>query len=71
MRPSAAPGKPSCAKQLAQYGVCLACQLAARVASLEPEDLLNLKFMLGAKQSPRSQWGNRNVYGGSVPEVAP
>lgn len=55
-------GKSAHAKQLVQYGVCIACQLAARVASLEPEDLVNLKFMLGAKQSPRAQWGNRNVY---------
>lgn len=55
-------GKPAFAKQLAQYGVCIACQLAARIASLQPEDLVNLKFMLGVKQSPRAQWGNRNVY---------
>lgn len=55
-------GKPAHAKQLVQYGVCVACQLAARVASLQPEDLINLKFMLGVKQAPRSTWGNRNVY---------
>lgn len=36
--------------------------IAARVASLEPEDHDILRFMLGVKQSPRSQWGNRNVY---------
>ena len=55
-------GKPAFAKQLAQYGVCIACQLSARVASLKPEDHDILRFMLGVKQSPRSQWGNRNVY---------
>ena len=55
-------GKPAFAKQLAQYGVCIACQLAARVASLEPEDLDILRFMLGVKQSPRATWGNRNTY---------
>lgn len=55
-------GKLAFAKQLVQYGVCIACQLAARVASLQPDDLVNLKFMLGVKQSPRAQWGNRNVY---------
>ena len=55
-------GKPAFAKQRHQYGVCIACQLAARVASLEPEDHDILRFMLGVKQSPRSQWGNRNVY---------
>ena len=55
-------GKPAFAKQLAQYGVCIACQLAARVASLQPEDLDILRFMLGVKQSPRANWGNRNTY---------
>lgn len=55
-------GKPAHAKQLVQYGVCIACQWDARVASLEPEDHDILRFMLGVKQSPRSQWGNRNVY---------
>ena len=49
-------GKPAHAKQLAQYGVCIACQWDARVASLEPEDHGILRFMLGVKQSPRSQW---------------
>ena len=55
-------GKPAHAKQLVQYGVCIACQLAARVASLQPEDFDILRFMLGVKQSPRATWGNRNTY---------
>jgi hypothetical protein len=47
--------KPAFAKQLAQYGVCIACQLAARIASLEPEGLVNLKFMLaGSSHRARS-----------------
>lgn len=62
LKQKCACGKVAHAKQLVQYGVCIACQLAARVASLQPEDHDILRFMLGVKQSPRSQWGNRNVY---------
>lgn len=55
-------GRTAPAKQLAQHGKCVACLLAARVATLEPEDLDILRFMLGVKQSPRAHWGNRNTY---------
>ena len=56
-------GKAAPAKQLAQYGVCVACQLDARIASLQPGDIEKLRHALGAStQRPKSGWGFRNYY---------
>lgn len=56
-------GKSTTAKQLAQYSKCFACKLAARVATLQPEDMDILRHMLGAtNHHPRSSWGFRNEY---------
>jgi len=55
-------GKAAFAKQLAQHGKCTACQLADRIATLQPDDLHILKWMLGVAQSHRAQWGCRNHY---------
>ena len=55
--------KAAPAKQLAQHGKCVACQLAARVATLQPEDLEILRHMLGATpHHPVARWGFRNEY---------
>jgi hypothetical protein len=56
-------GKAAFAKQLAQHGKCVACQLADRVATLQPEDLEILRHMLGATpHHPVARWGFRNEY---------
>ena len=56
-------GKAAKAKQLDQHGKCVACQLADRVATLQPEDLGILQHMLGATpHHPVARWGFRNEY---------
>ncbi|MBV6321933.1 hypothetical protein [Duganella violaceipulchra] len=56
-------GKAATAKQLDQHSKCVACQLADRVATLQPEDLAILRHMVGATDHhPRSRWGFRNEY---------
>lgn len=56
-------GKRALARQLAQHGKCVACQLADRVATLAPGDLEILRFMLGAtSHHAQSRWGFRNHY---------
>ena len=56
-------GKAAFARQLAQHGKCVACQLADRVATLEPGDIDILRFMLGATpHHAQSKWGFRNEY---------
>jgi hypothetical protein len=56
-------GKAATAKQLDQHGKCVACQLADRVATLQPEDLEILRHMLGATpHHPVARWGFRNEY---------
>ncbi len=56
-------GKASTAKQLAQYGKCAACALAAVRAAIMPGDLAKLQHMLGAVQGkPRNRWGYRNYF---------
>ncbi|TFW15941.1 hypothetical protein [Duganella callida] len=56
-------GKAAPAKVLVQHGKCHACQLADRVATLEPGDADLLLFMLGATPHwPRVRWGYRNHY---------
>lgn len=56
-------GKAAFARQLIQHGKCVACQLADRVATLDPEDLGILRFMVGATAyHPRVNWGFRNHY---------
>ncbi|RFP19162.1 hypothetical protein D0T23_05110 [Duganella sp. BJB475] len=55
--------KSTTSKQLVQHGKCVACQLADRVATLQPEDLEILRHMLGATDHhPRARWGFRNEY---------
>ncbi|OEZ91490.1 hypothetical protein [Duganella phyllosphaerae] len=56
-------GKAAPAKQLAQHGKCVACLFAARVATLQDDDLDVLHHMLGAtSHHPQSRWGFRNQY---------
>jgi len=56
-------GKAAFARQLAQHGRCVACQLADRVATLAPGDLDKLKHALGAvSNQPKRDWGFRNYY---------
>ncbi|TYQ19886.1 UNVERIFIED_ORG: hypothetical protein JN05_01254 [Zoogloea ramigera] len=56
-------GKASPAKQLAQHGKCVACLFAARVATLQDNDLDILHHMLGATlHHPKAHWGFRNQY---------
>lgn len=55
-------GRAAPAKQLVQHERCVTCLLADRVATLEEGDLGILRWMLGAKQSPRAHWGMRNHY---------
>lgn len=56
-------GKAAFARQLIQHGKCISCQLADRVATLDPEDLDILRFMVGATaHHPRVNWGFRNQY---------
>ena len=55
--------KAAPAKQLAQHGKCVACLFAARVATLQDEDLDVLHHMLGATlHHPKAHWGFRNQY---------
>jgi hypothetical protein len=56
-------GKAAPAKQLGQHGKCVACQLAARVATLQAGDIDKLKHTVGAVQHrPKRTWGLRNYY---------
>jgi hypothetical protein len=56
-------GKAAPAKQLAQHQHCVACLFAARVATLQDDDLTILHHMLGATaHRPQSHWGCRNEY---------
>ena len=56
-------GKPAFAKQLVQFGKCVACALADRVVTLEPGDVEKLKHALGAdSRYAKSKWGWRNYY---------
>lgn len=56
-------GKRAFAKQLAQHGKCVACQLADRVATLQDGDLDILHHMLGATpHHAQVRWGFRNEY---------
>lgn len=56
-------GKAAFARQLAQHGKCVACQLADRVAMLAPGDIDKLKHALGAvSNQPKRDWGFRNYY---------
>lgn len=56
-------GKAAPAKQLVQHQHCVACLFAARVATLQDDDLDILHHMLGAKSHhPQSRWGFRNQY---------
>jgi hypothetical protein len=56
-------GKAATAKQLDQHGKCVACLLADRVATLQPEDLEILRHMVGATpHHPVARWGFRNEY---------
>lgn len=56
-------GKAAPAKQLSQHQYCVACLFAARVATLQDDDLDILHHMLGAKSHhPQSHWGFRNQY---------
>lgn len=55
--------KAAPAKQLAQHGKCIACQLADRVATLHAGDLDILRHMLGATPHHAiARWGFRNEY---------
>ena len=55
--------KAAPAKQLAQHGKCVACLFAARVATLQDDDLDILHHMLGATlHHPKAHWGFRNQY---------
>lgn len=64
-------GKAVSAKQLAQHEKCVACLLAARVATLKDGDLDLLHWMLGATaHHPRSHWGFRNHYLVNVQDLA-
>lgn len=55
--------KAAPAKQLAQHGKCVACLFAARVATLQDDDLDVLHHMLGATlHHPKAHWGFRNQY---------
>ncbi|RFP32438.1 hypothetical protein [Duganella sp. BJB476] len=67
-------GNRAFAKQLAQHGKCVACQLADRVATLHEGDIEKLKHALGAtSHRPQSKWGFRNYYcagrGGAAEEA--
>ncbi|KQQ40440.1 hypothetical protein ASF61_06715 [Duganella sp. Leaf126] len=56
-------GKAAPAKQLVQHQHCVACLFAARVATLQDDDLDVLHHMLGATgHHPQSRWGFRNEY---------
>ena len=56
-------GKAAPAKQLVQHQHCVACLFAARVATLQVDDLDILHHMLGAtSHRPQSHWGCRNEY---------
>jgi hypothetical protein len=56
-------GKASTAKQLAQYGKCAACALAAVRDAIMPGDFAKLQHMLGAVQGkPKNRWGYRNYF---------
>lgn len=56
-------GKAAPAKQLVQHQHCVACLFAARVATLQNDDLEVLHHMLGAtSHHPQSHWGFRNQY---------
>lgn len=56
-------GKAAPAKQLVQHQHCVACLFAARVATLQDDDLDVLHHMLGATlHHPKAHWGFRNQY---------
>jgi hypothetical protein len=64
-------GKKAFAKQLAQHGKCVACQLADRVATLQEGDLDILRHMLGATPHHAIvRWGFRNEYLANRRDVA-
>lgn len=64
-------GKAAPTKQLVQHQHCVACLFAARVATLQDDDLDVLHHMLGAtSHHPQSRWGFRNQYLANRRDVA-